>query len=80
VSPARTNANYYIELAFGAASSLAANTTTGSAATFGFNEQGWPALNENNDYSYDAVLAVGAENPKITLYYNGALVWGTEPQ
>jgi hypothetical protein len=81
VSPARTKANFYLEIAFSATSgSVAANYTTDMAANFGINETGWPTLNLANDYSYDSALAVGAENPKFTLYSGGALVWGTEPQ
>jgi hypothetical protein len=80
VSPARTKANYYIETAFSASSgSIAANFTADIAANFGFNETGWPTLSLANDHSYDAALTTGAENPKMTIYYNGALVWGTEP-
>jgi hypothetical protein len=81
VSPARTNADYYVEIAFsGTSTALAANATQ-LAANFGFSEVGWVSpLSIANDYSYDSALAASTENPKFTIYYNGALVWGTEPQ
>jgi mannan endo-1,4-beta-mannosidase len=85
VNPARTRANYYLETAFSAASgSIPSNVTldykTDVAANLGFHETGWPTtLSLANDYSYDSALIDGAENLKMTIYYNGALVWGTEP-
>lgn len=38
----------------------------------------WSAFNETNDYSYRPAAPFGANN-HITVYYKGALVYGTEP-
>ncbi|MBE2220398.1 MAG: S8 family serine peptidase [Anaerolineae bacterium] len=38
----------------------------------------WTAYNESNDYSFNGA-AVFSQNPQITLYHNGNLVWGEEP-
>ena len=34
---------------------------------------------QTNDYSFDATKTVYADWTKVTVYYKGALVWGTEP-
>ena len=41
--------------------------------------QNWTNYNEANDYSYDATKTAFADWNRVTLYRNGALVWGTEP-
>ncbi len=43
------------------------------------NNSDWSDYNEANDYSYDASYTSYADYDKITLYRNGALVWGIEP-
>ena len=34
---------------------------------------------ESNDHSYDITKTALADWNKVTLYRNGALIWGTEP-
>ena len=34
---------------------------------------------ETNDYSFDATKTAYADWTKVTVYYKGNLVWGTEP-
>ena len=41
--------------------------------------QNWTNYNEANDYSYDGTKTAFADWNRVTLYRNGALVWGTEP-
>ncbi|MCX7681753.1 MAG: cellulose binding domain-containing protein [Anaerolineae bacterium] len=36
-------------------------------------------FNETNDYSYDVSKTTYADWDRVTLYYNGTLVWGVEP-
>ncbi|MDN3670442.1 cellulose binding domain-containing protein [Echinicola jeungdonensis] len=43
------------------------------------NNQDWAGLDETNDYSYQSGPSYSA-NENITLYRNGLLVWGTEPE
>ena len=38
----------------------------------------WSAYDERDDYSYSATI-VGLDAPNIAVYYQGLLVWGTEP-
>jgi|GEM_PF-215564 len=42
------------------------------------NNQDWTGLEETNDYSFQAGSAFAA-NEQITLYRNGHLIWGNEP-
>lgn len=44
-----------------------------------FNKNDWSNFNETNDYSYDPGRMAPAEWKRITLYRNGALIWGIEP-
>lgn len=38
----------------------------------------WTAYDEGNDYSFNGAAAF-SQNPQITLYHDGNLVWGEEP-
>lgn len=72
--------NYYLEAGFtSAAGSLGANCATGEIQTR-FNKTDWSNYMQSNDYSFrsDASNFIDYEN--VTVYYNGQLVWGTEPQ
>jgi gliding motility-associated-like protein len=75
----RNNAFGYVEYAFAAsAGNLNAGTTSGAIQSR-FGNSDWSNLSEANDYSYQQGSAVYSENPNITLYRNGVLIWGTEP-
>jgi subtilisin family serine protease len=39
----------------------------------------WSSYDETDDYSYDGTKTTFAPWDQVTLYYNGALVWGIEP-
>ena len=36
-------------------------------------------FDQSNDYSFDATITAYTDNPQITVYYQGNLVWGNEP-
>jgi len=79
VTPARPLADRYLEIAFTSqAGVLAAGTTTG-AMDLAFHESGWTMPNLADDYSCDPTVATLRDWPKVTLYHNGFLVWGSEP-
>src|SRR6185295_13833546 len=79
VSPARTGADTYLQLGFTAGmGSLTAGQSTGEIQGR-FNKDNWSNYDESNDYSYDATKLAFADWDRITLYRNGALVWGVEP-
>lgn len=71
--------NYYLEVSFDAsAGSLPANDDSGDIKLRITNSD-WSTLDESNDYSFDGNISSYTEYSNITLYQNGSLVWGTEP-
>jgi endoglucanase len=75
---ARPNADTYEEVTFTAgAGTLAAGATTEVQTRF--NKTDWSNYTQTGDYSFDATKTSYTNWTKITVYYNGALVWGTEP-
>ena len=78
VSPARLKADTYVEVAFkSSAPTLAAGGTTYDIQ-LRVQKGDWSNFDETNDYSYTTNGSF-AEAPKVTVYYDGVLVWGTEP-
>jgi Tol biopolymer transport system component len=76
----RQGADYYIEYGFTpGAGNLAPYTTTGAIIHWFFN---WPfqLYDQTNDYSFDGSLTTYTDNARMTLYRNGVLIWGTEPE
>lgn len=68
----------YLELDFAPdALMLLGNHDTGNIQ-MRVHKSDWTLYDKLNDYSYNNA-ATFIENPKITLYHNGALVWGEEP-
>jgi hypothetical protein len=78
VTPAVTNANFYFQVGFtSGAGTLAAGANTNEIQTR-FNKTDFSFYNLSNDYSYLATTTYTATT-KVTAYYNGSLVYGTEP-
>lgn len=75
ISPTAPGANQYIHIPLEGSLNAGAVTNT---IQFSFHHTGWQPFNDADDYSYLAAAAV-TQNPKFTLYYQGALVWGVEP-
>jgi cellulose 1,4-beta-cellobiosidase len=79
VNPARTGANFYLEVGFtAAAGAVTAGGQTGEIQAR-FNKSDWSAYTETGDYSFDPTKTSFADWTRVTLYRNGVLVWGTEP-
>jgi hypothetical protein len=79
VSPARTNANEYMEVGFtAAAGTLVAGASTGEIQSR-IHADTFPNYTQGNDYSFDATKTAYADWDRVTLYHNGVLVWGVEP-
>nr|WP_246070607.1 glycoside hydrolase family 6 protein [Paenibacillus kobensis] len=79
ISPAKTNADTYLELSFSsAAGSIAAGGQSGDIQ-IRIAKSDWSNLNESNDYSFDGTKSAFADWNKVTLYQSGTLVWGIEP-
>jgi endoglucanase len=80
VSPARTNADYYLQIGFtAAAGSLAAGANTSNIQTR-FSKDDFSAYNEANDYSYN-MSTTFMPTTRVTVYRlnNVVPVYGTEP-
>jgi endoglucanase len=72
-------ADTYLELGFGAgAGSLAPGQQSGEMQNR-LHNQNWTSYNETNDYSFDPTKTAFADWTRVTLYRNGALIWGSEP-
>jgi hypothetical protein len=77
-SPTST-ADRYVQIGFGtSAGSLAPGAASGEVQSR-INKSDWSSYNEANDYSYGGTQTSFADWSKVTVYYKGALVWGTEP-
>jgi len=77
VSPVKTNADFYYQVAFTAA---AGSINAGATVEFGlgWHKNDWTNFTQTNDYSYNAATAF-TTTTKVTVYRVGALVYGTEP-
>jgi hypothetical protein len=80
LSPARTKANSYVELGFtAAAGSVAPGQGTGEIQTR-VHHVNWSNFNTTETYSFISDPSfVYKDTQTVTVYVNGALVWGTEP-
>lgn len=75
LNPARTNADVYLELKLSPGTFYPLNST--GDIEYRINKNDWSAFTQTNDYSFRTGSM--AENPKITLYHKGQLIYGTEP-
>jgi hypothetical protein len=69
----------YVEYTFDAMGQLAGGSNSGEIRSR-FNNQAYGDLNENGDWSYRYNSWNYAPNNRITVYRNGRLVYGTEPE
>ncbi|MDQ1294037.1 MAG: endoglucanase, partial [Actinomycetota bacterium] len=79
VSPAVTNADRYLELGFtSAAGTLKVGGTTGPIQSR-LHRSDHGTMSQSNDYSFRAAATSLTDSPKITVYYQGKLIYGTPP-
>jgi hypothetical protein len=72
------NADHYLEVTFTGGVMLTAGQTTGEIQAR-YNKMDYASYDESNDYSFDPTKTSFADWDKVTLWHNGALVWGVEP-
>jgi hypothetical protein len=79
MATAKNKADHYMEVSF-TGGSIAAGDHTGEIQTRFHDTNYQVTFDQTNDYSFDATKTMYAQWANITLYRNGTLVWGTEPQ
>ncbi|PTR01428.1 cellulose binding domain-containing protein [Mucilaginibacter yixingensis] len=78
ISPVQ-NADTYLELSFASsAGALSPLSSTGNIQ-YRITKTDWSAFTQTNDYSYLARTSAMQENSHIAVYYQGQLIYGTEP-
>jgi hypothetical protein len=74
-----TGADHYLQISFSTgAGQLAPGHLTGVLQSRFF-QQDFANMTQTNDYSFNASDTSLTLNPHVTVYYNGKLVYGTEP-
>lgn len=79
VSPAATGADHYLQLSFSSAAGSVPPGQTSGGIQNRIYQANFASMTQTNDYSFNAADASFANNPKITVYDNGTLIYGTEP-
>jgi hypothetical protein len=75
----RAGADYYLEIGFtSAAGSLAPGANSGVIQNR-FSKNDWSNYIQTNDYSFDPTKTQLTDWDRVTVYWNGTLVWGLEP-
>ncbi|RTE53906.1 carbohydrate-binding protein [Arenibacter aquaticus] len=77
-SPPRSGGLTYLELSFTGGIELNTQSSTGIIQTR-FAKSDWTDFDETDDYSYKPSNNF-IENEQITIYKDGALIWGEEPE
>lgn len=79
LTPAKTGADTYLELGFkAAAGTLKAGANSGEIQSR-FSKSDWSNFTQTNDHSFSATATSYVDWNKVTVYYQGQLIWGVEP-
>ena len=77
---AKNEADHYLELSFTGGSINPGGGSSGEIQARFHDTNYQVTFTQTNDYSFDATKTQYAQWANVTLYRNGTLVWGTEPQ
>lgn len=74
----RPGADHHLEIGFSAGSGTLVKGTDVDIQSRSAKDD-WSVFQQGDDYSFDPARTDYAESPKVTLYQNGTLIFGTEP-
>lgn len=77
LSPVRTNADVYFEMKVNPVATTCYPLSTTGSIQYRITKSDWSNFNQSNDYSFQGGTV--ALNQKVTVYYKGVLIYGTEP-
>ena len=75
----RAGADYYLEIGFTAAAGSLAPGANSGVIQNRFSKNDWSYYIQTNDYSFDPTKTQPTDWDRVTVYWNGTLVWGLEP-
>jgi hypothetical protein len=80
LSPPRPGADHYFQVGFTSGAGSLASGAVLSDIQVWFHKNLWGNYTETNDHSFDPTKTAYADWGRVTLYQNGMLVWGIEPE
>ena len=72
-------ANCYLEIGFADGAPLLTPGSDSGEIQLRFSKEDWSPLEERDDFSFDGTKKDFTPWPRVTLYHQGKLIWGTEP-
>lgn len=79
VDPQRENADTYLDLKIDPSAGILYPRSNTGQIQFRVTKSDWSSFTKTNDYSFQPYAQDFAENNRITVYYKGTLIYGTEP-
>ena len=73
-------ADSYLEIGFGAGAGILAGNGQSGEIQNRINKDNYSNYNEADDYSFDPSRTSFSDWMRVTLYHNGGLVWGIDPE
>ncbi len=75
----KPGADTYLELSFTGAGTVAPDGGSTGSIQSRWHKADWSNYQQNDDYSFDPAATALTDSTKVTVYYKGQLVWGSEP-
>ncbi|MCL6590508.1 MAG: cellulose binding domain-containing protein [Firmicutes bacterium] len=74
-----TGANTYCEISFNQSAGIIGAGANSGDIQLRIHADDYTNMDQSNDYSFNASASAYTVNPKITAYYKGALIFGSDP-